>query len=127
MNLENIRNDFEVKYRFLTEAEGGRRTGTPYQGYRCDWIYDADETAPSDKLQVWMIWPIFVNEDGIPLRNGTQVPAEGDARMLIVDDQLRESVHRQRLAVGVKGFLVEGSKRVAEATVTKLVALSNNS
>jgi hypothetical protein len=74
-----------------------------------------------------MIWPIFVNEDGIPLRNGTQVPAEGAARMLVVDDQLRESVHRQRLAVGVKGFLVEGSKRVAEATVTKFVALSNNS
>jgi len=126
MDIESVPNDFEVVYRFLTETEGGRRTGTPYQGYRCDWLYEEDNAAPPGKLQLWMIWPIFVDEDGIPLRNGTQVSPEGTARMLIVNDQLRESIHRQRLVAGVKGFFMESSKRVAEATVSKLVALANN-
>ena len=78
MNFETIRNDFEVKYRFLTFEEGGRKTGPPYQGYRCDWLYK-DDLVESSALREYMIWPIFMDEKGNPWAGGSPVPNEGIA------------------------------------------------
>lgn len=70
-----------------------------------------------------MIWPIFIAEDGKIVEPDVQVANEGAAHMFIVNDELRSSLHARRLRPGVRGYFMEGPKRVAEATVTKLLAL----
>ena len=121
MEFENLPNDFEVSYRFFAEAEGGRRNQTFYQGYRCDWIYaDFEKSEPQ---QSWMIWPVFLDPNGEFVTEGSEVPISGKAQMMIVDKELRRSLHRGRVRLGVKGFFVEGLKKVAEATVVRVVDL----
>lgn len=116
-----LRKDFEVRYRFLTKEEGGKRTGPPAQGYRSDWSYEGDDIKETG---MFMIYPIFLKDDGEPYEMDTFVPNEEEAQMFILSDELRKSVHAQRIRVGTRGYFMEGPIRVAEATVTKLLALS---
>jgi len=118
--LVEVRKDFEVRYRFYSEAEGGRKTGPPFQGYRSDWMYDGDTVQQG----LYVIWPIFLDESGSILDTGALVAGEGRAQMLIVNDELRRSIHAKRLNLGVRGYFMEGSHRVAEATVTRLLAIA---
>src|SRR5207249_1538836 len=99
-------NDFEVHYRILSEAEGGRKTQQVFQGYRCDWVYADFEAA--EPRRVWMIWPFFVDENGQFVAENAPVNVEGTARMMIVNEDLRQTVHKDRIRPGVKGFFVEG-------------------
>jgi hypothetical protein len=110
--------DFEVRYRFLTAAEGGR-TMPPLQHTRWDWLYSGDD-APVDGA--WMIHPEFVDSTGDPLPDGP-VPLQGTARMYILDAKLRP-MHSRRIREGVRGFMIEGPKRVAECEVTRVIRLS---
>ena len=124
MDFEDVRNDFEVEYRFVSREEGGRETGPPAQGlYRCDWVYA--DVVEEDPGTLWMIWPIFINESGEPLPRGTLVTETGLARMVILNDDLRETVHKNRIKLGVRGYFVEGVKKVAEAVVVRVVDLDN--
>jgi hypothetical protein len=118
--LSGARKDFEVRYRFYLPGEGGRKTGPPSQPYRSDWIYDGDDV--SDRL--YMIWPIFVNDTGAVRDLNEFVPSEGIAQMHIVNEELRASLHAKRLKPGVRGYFMEGPHRVAEAMVTKLLAIA---
>ncbi|MBL8182150.1 MAG: hypothetical protein JNL64_11145 [Blastocatellia bacterium] len=121
IDFESLTNDFEVQYRFYSSEEGGRQ-GPALQGYRCDWQYaDIIEERPD---QVWMIWPIFLDSNGRFLPENTEVPNQGIAQMLIVDKGLKESVHKNRIRVGIRGYFVEGLKRIAEASVTRVVDLA---
>ena len=43
--------------------------------------------------------------------------------MRIVVDEMREQLHRARIAPGVRFFCHEGSKRVAEGVVTRITVL----
>jgi hypothetical protein len=112
--------DFEARIRIYSAAEGGRLT-PPYNGIRWDFAY-ADEE-PADTL--YMIWPDFVDQEGnsrstdSPLPIGEELPA----RMRILVDEMREQVHRGRVASGVRFFCHEGSKRVAEGVVTRITGL----
>src|SRR5690349_2473733 len=103
--------DFEVHYRFLTPDEGGLRQ-LPRQGYCCDWSYEGDDTC---KTGLFMIWPEFLAEDGSILPSGHQVAAEGTAGMWILSHDFRVQVHRLRIREGVRGYFMEGSRRMAEA------------
>ena len=67
-----------------------------------------------------MIWPEFLSEDGTILPEGGTVPRSGRANMWIMTPEMR-GVHRDKLRVGISGVLVEGPKRVAEATVVRLI------
>jgi hypothetical protein len=96
-HLVGLRKDFEVQYRFYSAEEGGRRTGPPFQGYRSDWLFDGDAVTQG----VYMIWPIFLDASGSILDTGAQVGDEGRAQMLIVNDELRRTIHAKRLKVGV--------------------------
>jgi hypothetical protein len=87
VNYSSIRRDFEVKYRFFTAEEGGRKTGPPYQTYRSDWLYEGDNVSDG----IYMIWPIFLDDKGNFLDTETQVPFEGTAQMFIVNDELQNS------------------------------------
>jgi len=118
--LVEQRKDFEVEYRFYSPEEGGRKNSSFYQGYRCDWLYDGDALEEG----IWMIWPIFLDDTGSVVDPGSRVANEGKAQMLIVNDELRATLHAKRLNIGVRGYFMEGSQRVAEAIVTKLLAIS---
>jgi hypothetical protein len=123
MNLReklNSIHDFEVKYRFLSFEEGGRKTGTPFQGYRCDWAYEGDDIK---KTGIYMIHPEFTDNDEKVLALNTQIPVAGIARMYILNKELRKTIHKKRIKVGVKGFFMEGNKHVAEAEVTRIIGL----
>lgn len=115
--------DFEVSYRFFTPEESGRRTGAPFQHYRCDWSYEGDDISQG----IYTIWPEFLSEAGAVLPEGTPVPLSGRVTMWIASSDMRRQVHRDRLKPGVKGFFVEGPRRVAEAIVTRIIGLSANS
>ena len=71
-----------------------------------------------------MIWPIFVDISGSIIDPDEIVPVHGFARMFIVNEELKEPLHAKRVKPGVKGYFMEGPHRVAEAIVTKLLALS---
>jgi hypothetical protein len=122
--LAEVRKDFEVRYRFLTAAEGGRRTGPPAQLYRSDWSYYDDDV---NATRIYMIWPIFLDEGGEIVEPNSFVAAEGIAQMFIVNDELRCSLHARKLAPDVRGYFMEGSSRVATATVTRLLAIADTS
>ena len=119
---ESVRQDFEVKYRFLKPEEGGRRSGLPYQNYRSDWLYEGDDISDG----IYMIWPIFLDGNGNFIDAESQVPMEGTAQMYIVNEELRKSFHAKRLRPGVRGYFMEGPNRVAEAVVTRLLAISED-
>ena len=112
--------DFEVGYRFLSEAEGGRKTGPPYQHYRCDWSYDGDDIS---KTGLYAIWPEFLDSDGQVFPDKIQISPTGKATMWIVSPKLTEQVHRFRIKEGTKGYFMEGARRVAEAVVTRVIGL----
>ena len=115
--------DFEVSYRVLSEAEGGRKSGPPFQGYRPDWAYDGDDIP---KTGLFMIWPEFLDSEGKVLPNESQAPVAGKANMWIIVPKMIEQVHGARIKVGTKGFFMEGNRRVAEATVTRIIGLHTN-
>jgi hypothetical protein len=86
--------DFEVRYRFLSPEEGGRRTGLPLQGYKCDWAYGNDNI---EKTGIWMIWPEFKDADGNIIPYGEHALAQGNASMYILSPRMRKDVHRKRI------------------------------
>lgn len=109
---------FEVSYRFLSEDEGGRST-PPHQHTRWDFLYAGDDPVNDG---VWMIWPEFLSLQNIPLPDGP-VPMEGRASMFVVNLD-NTAYHQERIAVGTKGYFVEGAKRVAECHVIAIQGLS---
>ena len=116
--------DFDVRYRFYGADEGGRRIGPPFQGFCCDWLYDGDDIAVTG---LYCIWPLFLSEDGgAPLQEREPVAVAGTASMWILSHEFRVRVHRNRIVEGVKGYFMEGSHRVAKATVSRVVGLHTN-
>ena len=114
--------DFQVRYRFLSAEEGGRHTGTPFQRYRCDWSYEGDDPLKG----IYMIYPEFMAEDGSVFPEGVPVPVSGLATMWILSHDLRVQIHRERIREGVRGYFMEGARRVAEAVVTRVIGLHAN-
>jgi hypothetical protein len=115
------RPDFDVKYRFFSEKEGGRKSGPPRQGWRCPWAYEKD--LAEKPLQVFDIFPEFEDNKGGVLPELRLVPIEGIARMYILDPKLR-IYHKQRIQLGTKGYFMEIGK-AAEAVVIRIVGLSD--
>ena len=50
----------------------------------------------------------------------------GIARMRIVSPEMREKIHGARVKEGVKGYVMKGSRKVAEATIIRVVGLGEN-
>lgn len=115
-----IRYDFEASIRFLTADEGGRQTKyVAQQLYRSDFRYKDF----SDDL--FMIWPTFLSNNGIPIERGEWVDTSKtlNAFMTIIDDKLRVSLHQKRLSPGVDFYLCEGGRVVAEGKVLRVLDL----
>ena len=116
-----LKADFEAEYVFLTREEGGRQA-PPFQGYRCDFMYEGDP--PEDG--VFMIWPRFLNDEGNELPDGAPVAVSGMAQMFIVSPKLRGELHQKRIKEGTGFFMVEGTRKVAKGKVRRVLALHEN-
>ena len=106
--------DFRVRYRWLPQGQ------RPFQHIRCDFAYEGD--GPEDSI--YMIWPEFEDAAGRPLPAGRAVPEQGTATMWILNDELRDQIHRQRIKRGVRGYFVVGTQRIAEVEVTDVLGLA---
>lgn len=117
MDLPTRAHDFEGWIRFLSHQEGGRVT-TPRPGYRPDFRY-RDQVDESN----WCIWPLeyFTSEGDVPPHSHT--PLECYGRFWILSEELAASYHKGKLEVGVEFYLLEGYRKIAEGTVTKLVRI----
>ena len=113
--------DFLVRYRLYGTAEGGRKK--TFQHLRCDWNYDGDDLARDG---ISMIHPEFLAEDGSVLPPDLEVPLCGIATMWILVPQVRAEVHRERIHAGVRGFFMEGSRKIGEATILQVLDLHKN-
>jgi hypothetical protein len=114
--------DFRVSYRFYDESEGGRKT-TPGQGYRSDfWYYHEEQPNHS----IYMIWPEFEDQKGNVITDTEErVKTTGTARMWVIIPKMRQ-MHRDKITIGLKGYFMEGSRRVAECEVIEIVGLNSN-
>ena len=117
--LYDVPEDFEAEITILSAEEGGRRT-PPFNGIRWDFLYAGDRVEDGD---LHMIWPEFLDEVGDAL--ATDLPLKGTyrARMYILLNEGRQRVHRQRISEGTAFFCMEGPRKVARGTVTKVTGL----
>lgn len=116
--------DFRVSYQFFTEEEGGRRT-IPGQGYRSDFWYDHPEHRGYYSM-VFMIWPEFEDVNGNVIEQTDRpVSKSGTARMWICDPE-RRIYHGDKIKLGLTGYFMEGSRRVAKCEVIEIVGLHGN-
>lgn len=110
--------DFEVQYQLLPLPEGGPRV--VYQGLRSDFLYE------DDNVNYW-VWPEFLDHDGEVLMDKSKpVSGTGKALMWIGMHESRVGVHRMRIKIGTRGFMVGGSSRIASIVVTKIIGLHEN-
>ncbi|QHW33228.1 hypothetical protein GZH47_22190 [Paenibacillus rhizovicinus] len=126
VSYEEIRNhppDFRVNYRFYLTEEGGRRN-LPFQGYRSDFSYEGDDIKETG---IYMIHPEFEDELGeVIFEDNIQVPQRGTARMWVLIPEMRSEIHKHRIKIGVKGYFMEGSKKVGEMEVIEIMGLYTN-
>lgn len=115
--------DFYVQYRFYSPEVGGRQN-FPAQGYRCDFAYQEDDIK---ETSIYMIHPEFEDNDrNVILDDKISVNQTGTARMWIVLPEMREEIHKHKIKLGTKGYFMEGSRRVGEVEVIKIVGLLSN-
>jgi hypothetical protein len=108
--------DFRVTYRLFTAEEGGRKMPA-YQGIRWDFRYEDK----SIHTGIWMIWPEFLGLDGEVLPPG-QIPDLGQANMFCVNKD-SHTFHRQHIQPGVRGYFVEGARRMGVCEVVEVLGL----
>jgi hypothetical protein len=113
--------DFEAEVRFLTQAEGGRRS-LPKQGYRIDVHWDDDSSNT-----IWMIWPKFLDSHGAELPEGADIAQTSRARFYIVSPRARPLLAEQGwLHDDARFHLTEGDHRVAACRVIKMLSFSHD-
>jgi hypothetical protein len=113
--------DFQARIRIFTADEGGR-SKPPHNGVRWDFMYE-------EESDLYVIWPDFFDEDGNSFSTEKPLPINESimARMYIVNPEMRVKIHRARIREGIRFYCMEGSIRVAEGIVWKLVGLHENS
>lgn len=118
--LTIIPDDFEAVIRIFSAEEGGR-VSPPSNGIRWDFAYAEDP--PANDL--FMIRPDFydLNGDSLPTDRQLSIGIELPARMTVLNNEVREQVHRARIREGVRFYCQEGPKRVAEGRVTRITGL----
>ncbi|MGG0176475.1 hypothetical protein [Gottfriedia acidiceleris] len=74
-----------------------------------------------------MIHPEFEDNDGnVLLDDKISIKQTGTARMWILSPEIREEIHKHKIKLGTKGYFMEGSRRVGEIEVIKIVGLFLN-
>ncbi|EAQ44817.1 hypothetical protein MED193_21946 [Roseobacter sp. MED193] len=125
IDLYSAEPDFEAEITILRVEEGGR-TVPPHNYIRWDFGYAEDnplEPRRNLSANIYMIYPNFLNEDGVPIPKGVPLNGTYNAYMhILVRDMV--DYHQSRLSVGTNFNCHEGSRIVARGTVTKLRAIS---
>lgn len=115
--------DFNVRYRFYSAEEGGRKL-LPKQGYRSDFAIEDDFLKSPISLRV--IHPEFEDENRNLIIDETKpILLSGTARMWILFPQSRTR-HRNEIKLGMRGYFMEGSRKVAVAEIIEIVGLYTN-
>ena len=115
------RADFRVKYLWLA-VPGSDFVHSRFQHMRCDFAYRSDDI---QETGIFMIWPQFEDEDQIPLPKNAEVPIEGTASMWIVNREHYADYHRARIDGDTQGFMMAGSRKLAEVSVIELLRLAD--
>jgi hypothetical protein len=118
--LHSVPDDFEAVIRIYSAAEGGLQM-PPSNGIRWDFAYADDPPAK----ELFMIHPDFHDDHGDSLPTDERLPVSIDlpARMVVVVDEMRTTVHRSRIREGTRFYCHEGPQRVAEGRVTRVTGL----
>ena len=104
--------DFVVEY--CWNPDDDLKSCKLLQGIRSDFLYDGDDPEVEG---IHMIWPEFLDEDGnVVTQTETEVNRQGFANMWIMLED-RIPFHKERMGIGTKGFMVYGSKKLAEVKV----------
>jgi hypothetical protein len=121
-SLFRFHDDFEALIRIYRTDEGGRKL-PPNNGIRWDFCYAGDSI---DNL--YMIFPDFYDKSGSSLPQDKPLPIDTElpARMLILNDEFRVRIHRDRIKVGLRFFCHEGPKAVATGYVTRITGLHHD-
>ena len=91
---------------------------------RSDFLYEGDDPQIDG---IHMIWPEFLDKESkVILDKNCKPEAEGLALMWIASNESRQKFHIHRIEVGVKGYWVVGSNKLAEVVVTKILGLHEN-
>lgn len=119
--LHNVPDDFEARIRIFRHDEGERQSA-PFNGIRWDFAYENDNIKETG---IYMIHPDFYDENGdsLPTNQPLPVDRELNARMIVIVDEMREKIHRDRIKEGARFYCHEGARRVAEGIVTKITGL----
>lgn len=119
--------DFRVKYTFCVRDKSGLYAPIR-QGFASDWRYEEDFPGtihqPSGQKMFAMIWPRFVDENGLEYSEWEGIPLEGFADMYIVNPEMKP-FHRKLLVIGTKGMLVRGPHILANAEVVDILYLNH--
>ena len=86
-------------------------------------MYEGDDPI---KDGIFMVHPEFLDEHGSPVPEGVPVPLVGTASMWVLVPEMRASVHRARAEIGVRGYFMEGARRVGEVEIQRVVGLHDN-
>ncbi|MBO0358816.1 hypothetical protein J0X19_12740 [Hymenobacter sp. BT186] len=111
--------DFRVSYTLYSAEEGGRKTPAR-QHIRWDFRYDE----PAISTSTFMVWPEILLPSGALLIDGV-VPTHGLADMFIIFPTSR-AFHQQHIKPGLRGYFVEGARRVAVCEVIAILNLHSN-
>ncbi|MCR5889829.1 hypothetical protein LRS06_19050 [Hymenobacter sp. J193] len=110
--------DFEARVRVLQPDEGGRQL-PPYNGIRWDFRYAQD-----DLKAIYRLYPDFFNPETGDSWPAGPLPVDEwlHARISIFSESAR-AFHQSRIRSGTSFYYCEGSRIVAEGTVTRLTGL----
>ncbi|KIC16792.1 MULTISPECIES: hypothetical protein [unclassified Leisingera] len=111
--------DFKAEISILTAEQGGSSVPA-FNKLRWDFRYGED--SPTD--EIYMIHPIFLDEDGVPFPDTEPLSGIKDALMTIVVREM-VSYHRQRISVGTNFYCVAGRKVYATGVVTELLGIQD--
>ncbi|TGE22399.1 hypothetical protein E5K00_19355 [Hymenobacter aquaticus] len=117
--MSGHRPDFRVSYTMYSAEESGRYNPAP-QHIRWDFRYDDKAISTS----TFIIWPEILLPDGAMLTDGP-VPMYGLADMFIILPTSR-AFHQRHIKPGVRGYFVEGPRRMAVCEVIEVIGLFEN-
>lgn len=86
---------------------------------RSDFLYEGDDPAEDG---IWCIYPEFEDSAGKIVDENDSVKEEGTATMWILFQENRD-YHRHRLNQGSRGYMVSGTRKIAEVEVLEILAL----
>lgn len=112
--------DFAAQLKAIPQPKTGIRCSLR-QGLRLDLMYE------EDKGQAWMVYYALLDIKGKLLPQSTVCEGKVSAYFRVLNSELRVTVHRQRIQPGKQFYVVIGSHKVAQGTVTEVLHLLDDS